>query len=47
MTESQGWHLIGIAWLAILVLDKPVDIGSLLYVFAAIGAGLAAWRTAP
>ena len=47
MAESQGWHLIGIAWLAMAAFNKPIDIGSLLYVFAAICAFMASWRTDP
>lgn len=31
MTESQGWQLIGIAWLAMAAFDKPTDLGTLIY----------------
>lgn len=43
MTRSQGYELIGIAWLALSVYDKPVDLGSLVYFCAAIWAF---WRAA-
>lgn len=32
MTERQGWHFLGIAWLAMAAFDKPIDGGSLFYV---------------
>lgn len=45
MTEAQGWHLIGVAWLAMAAFDKPVDVGTLLYGICAIVALIASFRT--
>lgn len=46
MTETQGWQLIGIAWLAIAVINEPVDAGTLLCAALSIGSFIAAFRTA-
>lgn len=47
MTRSQGWHLIGIAWLAMAAFDKPYDPGTGLYLALAGYAFISAVRATP
>ena len=44
MSRSQGYELIGIAWLAMAAFDKPSNAGSLLYVAAAAWSFIRAAR---
>ena len=46
MTEHQGWHLIGIGWLAIAIIDEPVDAGTLFYAGVSIVSFIVAVCTA-
>ena len=47
MSKSQGFEVIGIAWLAVAILDNPTDAGTGVYLAGAILAfarAFNAWR---
>lgn len=44
MGRDQAFHLIGIAWLALAVFDKPHDLGALVYLVNAVLAFICGMR---